>query len=342
MACYAADVKVKDFDGNVLMDELEAIRGQYGPLFRDSPQLRADIPRRIVAGDYVIDEEDISGMVMAGLRGGACCRGLPGAGSAHSRRCPAHVRRGGPHQPLALVIINLPHPQAFGRRTSVPGASGHSERPGRVTPGLIRAELSSQREIQRHPGRTGEGRDRAALAGLASLAEAAGWDAFFLEDYLSYRGLPTYDPWVCLAAIAAATTRIRLGTTVTPLPRRHPWELAAQAVTVDHLSGGRLILGVGSGAADDPVFTTVGTPMTAPERAARLDEGLHILTALWTGTVVHHHGPCYRIDGLQLPATPIQQPRIPIWTGGDLRQPGSPPADPMGRRLRLPGASPRP
>ena len=67
LGCYAADVKVRDFDGNVLMDGLEAMRGQYGPMFRDSPQLRADVPRRIVAGNYVIDEEDISGMVMAGF-----------------------------------------------------------------------------------------------------------------------------------------------------------------------------------------------------------------------------------------------------------------------------------
>ena len=65
LACYAADVK--DFEGTVLMDGLEAMRGQYGPLFRDSPQLRADIPRRIVAGDYVIDEEYGSGIVMAGF-----------------------------------------------------------------------------------------------------------------------------------------------------------------------------------------------------------------------------------------------------------------------------------
>jgi uncharacterized protein (TIGR02246 family) len=67
LACYAADVKIKDFDGNVLMDGLEAMRGQYGALFRDSPQLKADIPRRIVAGDYVIDEEYGSGIVMAGF-----------------------------------------------------------------------------------------------------------------------------------------------------------------------------------------------------------------------------------------------------------------------------------
>lgn len=67
LACYAADTKVRDFDGNVLMDGLEAMRGWYGTLFRDSPQLRADIPRRIVAGDYVIDEEVGSGIVMAGF-----------------------------------------------------------------------------------------------------------------------------------------------------------------------------------------------------------------------------------------------------------------------------------
>jgi hypothetical protein len=67
LGCYAAGVRVRDFDGNVLMDGLEAMRGQYGPMFRDSPQLRAEIPRRIVAGDYVVDEEDISGMVVAGF-----------------------------------------------------------------------------------------------------------------------------------------------------------------------------------------------------------------------------------------------------------------------------------
>jgi hypothetical protein len=64
---YAAGVKVRDFDGNVLMDGLEAMRGQYGPLFRDSPELCVEIPRRIVAGHYVVDEEDISGFVLAGF-----------------------------------------------------------------------------------------------------------------------------------------------------------------------------------------------------------------------------------------------------------------------------------
>jgi hypothetical protein len=64
---YAADITIRDFDGNVLMDGLAAMRGQYGPLFRDSPQLSVEIPRRMVAGDYVIDEEDISGFILAGF-----------------------------------------------------------------------------------------------------------------------------------------------------------------------------------------------------------------------------------------------------------------------------------
>ena len=64
---YAAGVKVKDFHANVLMEGLEGMRGQYGPLFRDSPDLTVQIPRRMVAGDYVIDEDDISGFVLAGF-----------------------------------------------------------------------------------------------------------------------------------------------------------------------------------------------------------------------------------------------------------------------------------
>jgi len=67
LGLYAADVQVKDFDGNVLMDGLEAMRGQYGTLFRDSPQLSVEIPRRMVAGDYVIDEERITGFILAGF-----------------------------------------------------------------------------------------------------------------------------------------------------------------------------------------------------------------------------------------------------------------------------------
>ena len=91
-------------------------------------------------------------------------------------------------------------------------------------------------------GAAGPGRDPRTLAELAALAEACGWDGMTLEDYLVYQGnlgTPTFDAWVVLAAMAMATTRITLGTLVTPLPRRRPWQLASEAVTLDHLCGGR-------------------------------------------------------------------------------------------------------
>jgi hypothetical protein len=67
LACYGAGVKIRDFDGNVLMDGPEAMRGQYGPLFRDSPQLSVEVPRRMTAGDYVVDEENLSGFILTGF-----------------------------------------------------------------------------------------------------------------------------------------------------------------------------------------------------------------------------------------------------------------------------------
>jgi alkanesulfonate monooxygenase SsuD/methylene tetrahydromethanopterin reductase-like flavin-dependent oxidoreductase (luciferase family) len=170
-------------------------------------------------------------------------------------------------------------------------------------------------------GAAGEGRDPRGMATLAALAESSGWDGVFLEDYLVYQGrseLPTYDPWVSLAAMATATDRVRLGLTVTPVPRRKPWELAAQTVALDHLSGGRLILGVGAGDATEPGFAAVGEPLEPRVRAELLDEGLAILDALWTGEPVHHRGRHFRVDGLRLAARPVQRPRIPIWVGGDL------------------------
>lgn len=105
--------------------------------------------------------------------------------------------------------------------------------------------------------------DPRRLADLAELAEKAGWDAILLEDYIVYNlaegQLPTYDPWVALAAMAMRTTRLRLGTLVTALPRRRPWKLAREVLTLDHLSGGRVTLGVGLGdAKTDRSFTRFG------------------------------------------------------------------------------------
>ena len=173
-------------------------------------------------------------------------------------------------------------------------------------------------------GAVGPGRDPRGLADLARMVEDCGWDGVFLEDYLVYQGdasLPAYDPWICLAAMATATSTIKLGTTVTPAPRRRPWKLAAEAVAVDHLSGGRLILGLGIGDPGDPFLSGVGEPSDPRVLAAMLDESLEIIDALWTGEPVHHQGAHYALDGAQLTARPVQRPRIPLWIGGNFLVP---------------------
>ncbi|TDD43127.1 LLM class flavin-dependent oxidoreductase, partial [Kribbella antibiotica] len=148
-------------------------------------------------------------------------------------------------------------------------------------------------------------------------AEESGWDGVFLEDYLVYQGdasEPTWDPWVCLAAMAIATSRIRIGMTVTPLPRRSPWTVAAEAVALDHLSDGRFVLGVGIGDPGDPFM-----PQHSPRVLAEmLDEGLEVIDRLWSGEPVTFAGKHYQVDGAQLTARPLQQPRIPVWVGGNL------------------------
>jgi alkanesulfonate monooxygenase SsuD/methylene tetrahydromethanopterin reductase-like flavin-dependent oxidoreductase (luciferase family) len=166
----------------------------------------------------------------------------------------------------------------------------------------------------------GPGGDPAAMAELAAEAEQAGWDGIFLEDYIVYQGqagMATYDPWVTMAAMATATSRVRLGTAVTPLPRRRPWKLASEAVALDHLSRGRLILGVGAGDPHDQGFSATGEPRRPAVRAQLLDEGLEIVTRLWSGEPVTFHGRHFRVEQLQLAPLPVQRPRIPVWVGGD-------------------------
>jgi probable F420-dependent oxidoreductase len=156
------------------------------------------------------------------------------------------------------------------------------------------------------------------LARLARAAEAAGWDGFFIWDVFggdSTAPAPVVDPWIALAAIAATTERIRFGTMVTPLPRRRPWKLAREAASLDHLSGGRLILGVGIGTPPEE-FARFGEEPNPRIRAEMLDEGLEVLTGLWSGEPFSFHGRHYRVDEATLLPRPVQQPRIPIWVGG--------------------------
>jgi hypothetical protein len=166
----------------------------------------------------------------------------------------------------------------------------------------------------------GVGGDARTLAELARLAEEAGWDGVFLEDYIVWQGVaatPTYDPWVALAAMALRTERIRLGTSVTPVTRRRPWKLARETVTLDHLSHGRLILGVGLGDINDPGFARVGETLENRQRARMLDEALDVLVGLWTGQPFSYHGQHYQVDEMTLLPPPVQTPRIPIWVGGN-------------------------
>ncbi len=154
---------------------------------------------------------------------------------------------------------------------------------------------------------------------LACLAEDAGWDAVFLEDYILYFGnprVPVFDPWVTLAAIAVRTKRIRLATTVTPLPRRRPWKVARESVTLDHLSNGRLILGVGLGDSRDHSFTDLGEETDAKRRVEMLDEALDVIAGLWSGRKFSYQGKHYQVKEATFLPRPVQRPRIPIWVGG--------------------------
>jgi alkanesulfonate monooxygenase SsuD/methylene tetrahydromethanopterin reductase-like flavin-dependent oxidoreductase (luciferase family) len=160
--------------------------------------------------------------------------------------------------------------------------------------------------------------DARAVAELALQAEEAGWDGFFLWDHIqSEPGLPVADPWVALTAIALRTERIRFGPLVTPLPRRRPWKLARETATLDQLSNGRLVLGVGIGSERwFKEFSTFGESEDDKIHAAMLDEGLEVLTGLWSGQPFSHEGSHYTVRNAQFLPTPAQSPRIPIWVSG--------------------------
>ena len=169
-----------------------------------------------------------------------------------------------------------------------------------------------------HVPNFGDFHDLRAIAELAHEAEAAGWDGFFLWDHILYAKTkrPVIDPWIALAAIAMRTERIRFGPLVTALPRRRPWKVARETVSLDHLSSGRLILGVGLGFPPDNEFARFGEDPDPKVRAAKLDEGLDILVGLWSGKPFRYEGQHYRLDQTVFWPPPVQQPRIPIWVAG--------------------------
>jgi alkanesulfonate monooxygenase SsuD/methylene tetrahydromethanopterin reductase-like flavin-dependent oxidoreductase (luciferase family) len=164
----------------------------------------------------------------------------------------------------------------------------------------------------------------------AVLAEQAGWDGVFVWE-ASYG----VDAWSLLAAIAARTTRVRLGTMLTPLPWRRPWKVASQVATVDQLSGGRAILAVGVGAIEAGLSDT-GEVTELRARAERLDEGIDLIRALWEGRTEYqgrHYR--YRTGEPDAAARPVQE-RIPLWVVGVWPRPQS-----MRRALRCDGIIPQ-
>jgi alkanesulfonate monooxygenase SsuD/methylene tetrahydromethanopterin reductase-like flavin-dependent oxidoreductase (luciferase family) len=170
---------------------------------------------------------------------------------------------------------------------------------------------------------------------LATSAEDAGWDGLFLWDHmLAGPGVAVADPWVTMAAIATSTTRLRFGALVTPLPRRRPWVLARQMATLDRLSAGRLVAGVGVGDDGWSEFSSFGEPEDPVVRGEVLDEALDLLQRFLAGNEVHHRGRHFVVDSTALLPRPRQDP-LPIW--GACRWPHR---KPVARAAKLHGCFP--
>jgi len=166
----------------------------------------------------------------------------------------------------------------------------------------------------------------------AVLAEQSGWDGVFV-----WEAAYGVDAWSLLAAIAAKTARVRLGTMLTPLPWRRPWKVASQVATLDQLSNGRAILAVGVGAVDTDLPDTAEVT-DLRERAARLGEGIDLIRTLWDGGT-SYRGEHYQYDTGRLDLTAAARPvqaRIPLWVVGVWPRPKS-----LRRALRCDGIIPQ-
>lgn len=190
----------------------------------------------------------------------------------------------------------------------------------------------------------GIGADPRIRADLAREAEQAGWEAVFVWDAIPFRVVDEpepgeasgqgWDAWIGLTAAALATERVLLGTMITPLAWRKPWQVAFQSLSLDQLSGGRFVLPVGLGALHDG-RAPWGEEADRRVRAEMLDEGLAILEGLWTGEAFGFTGRHFRMDPIRMLPRPVRQPRIPIWVVGAWPRPKS-----MGRAVRYDGILP--
>ncbi|GAC1590192.1 MAG: hypothetical protein NVS3B21_07500 [Acidimicrobiales bacterium] len=158
------------------------------------------------------------------------------------------------------------------------------------------------------------------VASLARVAEESGWDGLFVWDHVVRRegDLPVADPWVLLTAVAMSTERLVIGPLVTPLPRRRPWNVAKAAVTLDHLSDGRMVLGVGLGTTRGPEFESFGEETDPKIRGDMLDEGLQLILDAWSGEPVTSTGSHYRVRGQRFLPTPVRSTGIPVWVATEV------------------------
>ncbi len=148
---------------------------------------------------------------------------------------------------------------------------------------------------------------------LAQRVEALGFDSLWTGDHISFH-TPLYESLTLLAAYSGVTRRVRLGTAVYLLALRHPTVVAKITSTLDVLSGGRLIFGVGVGGENPKEFEACGVPHH--ERGARVDEGIEVLRALWTQAAASFTGRFVKFDGVSIDPKPVQPGGAPIWIGG--------------------------
>jgi alkanesulfonate monooxygenase SsuD/methylene tetrahydromethanopterin reductase-like flavin-dependent oxidoreductase (luciferase family) len=173
----------------------------------------------------------------------------------------------------------------------------------------------------------GELADPRLLADLAHVAEDTGWDGFFLWDHMwrpDGKPIEVSDAWICMAAIASSTARLRIGPMVTPLARRRPQKVARESVALDYLSNGRLTLGVGLGVDTGGELGRFGEQVDERRRGDMLDEALALLLELWSGDAISFRGAHFTADDVRFLPTPLQKPRIPIWVaarGGSSTRP---------------------
>ena len=162
------------------------------------------------------------------------------------------------------------------------------------------------------PHRSPDPIDMQTVQQVARRADALGFrDLWVTENALDH--VFSFDPMVILTYAAAVTTSIRLGVAVAVLPVHSPIRVAHQVATLDYVSGGRALLGVGLGR--EHHYTQFQVP--TERRLRRFREGVELIKALWTESVVHYRGDIFRVDGGTMSLKPVQKPHPPIWLGGD-------------------------